>query len=362
MTDLKTQILEMSRQDQLGALSPWFDNALNQNIKNDVFLDEETIGDLGESIVAKLRDYRIQANIKTAVVGMSGGVDSALTAALLRQAGWYVIGVVMPIHQNPEETVRGIEACNDLEIDCKQIDLSDLYDVTLTQMVQLDENIKPERGITKRDAIRRGNIKARLRMITLYNLASANNGLVASTDNYSELAVGFWTLHGDVGDLSPIQSLTKSWEVPMMAKIWGVPESIWRAKPTDGLGVDDGDEAQFGFSYLELDLMLLALGNVVNNGLFYDTTAAGRDRQRHVRAGVNHISRREVLDGLNIITEGTVVDEHAEMVLNGLLDRMGSTWFKRMNPVNIKHPVDPGRYARLSGIDCDMFHPVVVKE
>ena len=73
MNDLRTQILEMSRQNQTGELSPWFSNVLNQDIKYGTFLTEDEIGELGDEIVAKLRDYRIQAGVKTAVIGMSGG-------------------------------------------------------------------------------------------------------------------------------------------------------------------------------------------------------------------------------------------------------------------------------------------------
>jgi hypothetical protein len=119
----------------------------------------------------------------------------------------------------------------------------------------LDEPVEDTKAIR----VRKGNIRARLRMITLYNLAQLHGGFVASTDNLSELGAGFWTLHGDVGDYSPIQSLLKSWEVPYLAQLNGVPESTVRAKPTDGLGIDSGDEAQLGASYLEWDLMTYAL-------------------------------------------------------------------------------------------------------
>jgi NAD+ synthetase len=96
-------------------------------------------------------------------------------------------------------------------------------------------------------------------MVTLYDQAHRWGGVVASTDNFSELGAGFWTLHGDVGDLAPVQALLKSWEVPWMAREYGVPERTWRALPTDGLGIGAGDEAQIGATYLEWDIVVFAV-------------------------------------------------------------------------------------------------------
>ena len=143
---------------------------------------------------------------------MSGGIDSALTASLFKEAGWNVTGLTLPIHQNPEETQRGIDACEALGITHKQVDLSDAYDNLISHLHEMPH---PNGGDTKAEKVRRGNIRARLRMITLYNEAAKQQGIVGSTDNFSELSAGFWTLHGDVGDVAPIQSLSKSWEVPM---------------------------------------------------------------------------------------------------------------------------------------------------
>ena len=353
MTDLKKQILEMSRQDQTEELSIWFDNQLDRLIDGNLFGYDITIfpevKDLylvGNGIIADLEKYREQTGVSTAVIGMSGGVDSALTAAFLRDAGWDVIGVVMPIEQTPEETDRGREACEALGIEHLELALTKLYQAMIIHEANLDRDILPYHGIEKKDDIRRGNIKARLRMITLYNLAAARGGLVASTDNYSEMAMGFWTLHGDVGDLSPIQSIKKSWEVPMLAKLWNVPESIWKAKPTDGLGVDDGDEAQFGFTYLELDVMLFSIAKLINDGFSSDNMMNA--------GGVNEKNVAKEL--------GVGSDAHAVQVFEGVMKRMGSTWFKRMNPVNIDHPMDRRRFTDLVSVDCDLFYPAVVQK
>jgi nicotinamide-nucleotide amidase len=252
---------------------------------------------------------------------MSGGVDSALTAALFKAAGWRVIGVTMPIHQNPEETQRGIEACQALKLEHIHVDLTQQYEDLLASVKDYDLTIdKPD------NAIRRGNLRVRSRMMTVYNIASMEKGLVGSTDNFSELAAGFWTLHGDVGDLAPIQSLLKSWEVPKLAEIYGVPASTVFAKPTDGLGISDGDEAQFGFSYLEFDIVLMKLCQLTT-----DT------------------NRKEFLTSL-------AVSDMDLPKVNRILDRIKGSTFKRSNPYNLEHPLQDNRYGGLQAVDLGLWN------
>lgn len=333
---LRASILDLSRQNRIGALSPWFSAELDARIQDGSFLNEDGLDEVSDKIVADLRAYRAQTGVETVVLGMSGGVDSALTAALFKRARYRVIGVTMPIHQDQAETDRGIEACRALDIEHQHIDLTNLYNGTLTNIGVLDEDLFSQYGgASKATLIRRGNVRARLRMITLYNLASLYGGFVASTDNLSELAAGFWTLHGDVGDVAPIQSLWKSWEVPYLAKINGVPESTWRATPTDGLGIDSGDEAQLGASYLEWDLMVMAIHEIV-----------------------------QTLDpGESIATVAEVFnfdDARASNVFISVVKRMGGSWFKRMNPVLLHH-AHHSRYAMIDEIDGAVFRPEVVR-
>lgn len=206
-----------------------------------------------EYIVLELTKYRIQHKINTVVIGMSGGIDSTLTAALFKCAGWIVVGVMMPIHQNPIENTLGRLAAEKF---CSELIVSDLTE----ESDLLVKNLGAASCFSdsKSNKVREGNIRARLRMITLYNLAHRYGGIVGSTDNFSEYSVGFWTLHGDVGDVAPIQALNKSWEVPMLATHLHVPNKIIGAIPTDGLGITTSDEESLGFSYLELDLSLLS--------------------------------------------------------------------------------------------------------
>lgn len=313
---MKSQILKYSRQDSIGELSPYFDKLLDWAVENGVYPSEQGLRTSKSSIIKTLSDYRTKHNINDVVIGMSGGVDSALTAAMFKESGYRVWGFTLPIHQNPDETERGIEACRALDIAHKQIDLTEAYEQTLARTREFDPEIDND------DAkLRRGNLRVRLRMMTLYNMASAVRGFVASTDNFSELAAGFWTLHGDVGDVAPIQSMTKSWEVPKLAELMGVPSSTVFAKPTDGLGISDGDEAQFGFSYLEFDLVLMKLCRATN--LF---------------------DRADVLRYLN--SDTTDVSKVSRIV-----DRISNSSFKRNNPYNLPHPFDGVRYSGLSELD-----------
>ena len=319
---IKDDILDLSRQNNIAPLTPWFDEQLDHYISTGAFPAADDLEKVSDQLVSDLVDYRTQTGVSTVVLGMSGGVDSALTAALFKKAGWTVIGVTMPIHQNPEETDRGVEACKALEIDHVHIDLSGLYDETLGVETALDLALLTED--TKAVRIRKGNVRARLRMITLYNLASMKGGLVASTDNASEAQASFWTIAGDIGDVAPIQSLTKSWEVPFLARLNGVPEATWRATPTDGLGIAAGDEAQLGCSYLEWDIMFHVLVD--------DPTLSSSD----------------------------LTDERAKHVYKAVTTRMSATWYKRFGTVNLKHPFHD-RYGMLADLDQKLFHPECVK-
>ncbi|WP_205574647.1 NAD(+) synthase [Indioceanicola profundi] len=335
MTNLREEILDLSRQARLAPLSPWFMAELDRQIERGLYLDGEALEQVTDKLTADLAAYRDQTGASTAVLGMSGGVDSALTAALLKRAGWRVVGHTLPIDQNPEETERGVEACSALDIEHRHLDLTDQYRAMVTALGGLDERMTS--GDDEGVRIRRGNIRARLRMVTLYDQAHRYGGLVVSTDNLSELAAGFWTLHGDVGDLAPVQSLLKSWEVPWMARAVGVPERTWRAMPTDGLGITGGgDEAQIGSSYLEWDLMVFAILQAV-----FENPGAGPE---------------ELPDLL-----GFKGDDHAAGVLQTALKRLGRTWFKRLSPVRLDHPKGD-RFGPLDALDVRLFRPAVLRQ
>ena len=303
------KILELNRNPEL---SSWFLDRLEDLKNSDIYHDD--IPELSEKLIKGLTEYRTKWNVDNVFLGMSGGIDSALTAALFKNAGWNVTGLTLPIHQEPSETERGIEACESLGIEHLQVDLTQAFESYLEHATkEADANLYSRDFYDSKDArVRGGNIRARLRMITLYNQASLHKGIVASTDNFSELAAGFWTLHGDVGDVAPIQSLTKSWEVPALAEYLGVPESIISAKPTDGLGVANGDEDQFGFSYLEFDIAMFSL-----------------------------------FENYDIELD----DDKDEAIVDDVKNRINSTVYKRLNPFNLDHPLDWKRYSNLKQLD-----------
>ena len=317
IAQLKNVILEYNRKPEL---SPAFDKLLDGYIKDGKYMSIEKLQVLRNDIIQQLVSYANTYKISNVCVGISGGIDSALTASLFRDAGYHVIGVTMPINQIEEETDRGIETCQALGIDHRHIDLTEAYEQVIKQEFKLDAGLI-NKSVDSR--IRKGNIRARLRMITLYNLAGASQGFVASTDNFSELAAGFWTLHGDVGDVSPIQSLSKSWEVPALAEMQGVPDSVVFAVPTDGLGGSSSDEDQFGFSYLEFDL---ALFKVLEN-----------------------------VDGVefeNVVSDIVgFKDAKDKLIVDRVIDRIKGTTYKRFNPYNLKHTFEKDRYDLLEKLD-----------
>ena len=317
IAQMKHTILEYNRKPNL---SPAFDKLLEGYIKSGKFLTVERLQLLRNDIVQSLVAYANKYKISNVVIGLSGGIDSALSASLFRDAGYHVIGVTMPIEQIEEETERGIETAKALGIDHRHIDLTDAYHNLLKQQYKLDAGLISDDYSSK---MRKGNIRARLRMITLYNLAGASNGFVASTDNFSELAAGFWTLHGDVGDVSPIQSLSKSWEVPALAEMQGVPDSVVFAVPTDGLGISSSDEAQFWFSYLEFDIALFkSLENM--DGVEFEHSPAD-------------------IAGFKEVEDKLIVQE--------VVGRIKGTTYKRYNPYNLKHTFEKDRYDLLDKLD-----------
>tara|TARA_B100000131_G_scaffold208259_1_gene200338 strand:- start:532 stop:1278 length:747 start_codon:yes stop_codon:yes gene_type:complete len=185
---------------------------------------------------------------KSLVVGVSGGIDSSVTSTLCAMTGIKTIVLTMPIKQ--------INSQHDLSLKHQKW-LKDKFNNVEVYKIELDEVFKSFQSKLSNFTNDHGfaNSRARLRMITLYQVASANNGIVVGTGNKIEdFGVGFYTKYGDGGvDISPIADCTKT-EVWSMGKELGVLDEIIQAQPTDGLW-DDGrtDAGQLGLSYQELE-------------------------------------------------------------------------------------------------------------
>ena len=226
-----------------------------------------------ENLRKQLKTYLITyPNIRTLILGVSGGVDSALVAALAlpvcKELGVQLRGYSLPTTTNTQHEILRADAVGKyLCTEFKELSLDTYMEYFLLSMFDSTENSFDTR-------VRRGNIKARLRMLLLYDFAQQGDGLVLSTDNLTEYYLGFWTLHGDVGDLGLIQNLWKT-EVYALANYiadheykdiqpdkWDALKVCIDAIPTDGNGVSGSDLDQIGVnSYAEVDAILSAWVN-----------------------------------------------------------------------------------------------------
>ncbi|HEY9169341.1 MAG TPA: NAD(+) synthase [Lutibacter sp.] len=205
-----------------------------------------------EYIVGWLKEYAEKSNVNGFVIGISGGIDSAVTSTLCAKTGFPVLCLEMPIHQDKNQASRGKDHIEQLKNNFQNI-ISEEIDLTATfekfkSALSVDNDL---------DAVNLAlaNSRARLRMATLYYFAGIRGYLVAGTGNKVEdFGVGFFTKYGDGGvDISPIADLMKS-EVYEVAKYLGINDDIITAAPTDGLwGDDKTDEDQIGASYNELE-------------------------------------------------------------------------------------------------------------
>ena len=222
-------------------------------------------------IVNWLKTYAENSGVKGFVIGISGGIDSALTSTLCAQTGFPVLCVEMPIHQAESHVNRANEHIDQLKkrfpnVFNDRVDLTPSFEIFKKSVPTCDKEETLNLALA--------NTRARLRMTTLYYLAGIHGFLVAGTGNKVEdFGVGFYTKYGDGGvDVSPIADLMKS-EVRQLAKYVDVPESILVAKPTDGLftdaelGGDRSDEDQLGASYDELEWAMLEMekGKIAEN-------------------------------------------------------------------------------------------------
>ena len=205
-----------------------------------------------DHIVKWLKDYAINAKVNGFVIGVSGGIDSAVTSALCAKTGLSLLCLEMPIHQAPSQVSRALNHIDWLkdnfnDVNMTKVDLTPVFDSLVASLPPV---------VNEEDRFMSlANTRARLRMTSLYYFAALNKYLVAGTGNKVEdFGVGFYTKYGDGGvDLSPIADLLKT-EVYEIAKYLEINQEIIDAAPTDGLWGDDRtDEDQIGASYPELE-------------------------------------------------------------------------------------------------------------
>lgn len=248
-----------------------------------------------KTLVEETGNYLVNHSLRAMVLGVSGGIDSTVVAAICcevnRQTNIPLIGRSLPIKNKNDEfdvsKLVGEAFCNDFKV----VNLTDGYLAVYNSIIGGEENLiscGDDAESKYQTPIANGNIQARLRMIYLYNLASIHKGLVMSTDNQTEYQLGFWTIHGDVGDFDPIQDLWKT-EVyglagylfhkydmkvkatslfygkeskeckDAIAKATAIHRSI-ALTPTDGLGISNSDLDQIGAkSYYDVDRVLQTL-------------------------------------------------------------------------------------------------------
>lgn len=201
-----------------------------------------------EKIQNFVEEYINKSGAEGTVVGISGGIDSAIVAALAVEAlgAENVLGLIMPCESNNKDMKDAISFAEKLSIRYKVIDLTNTY---LEFLKDNGENNQCDLSFC--------NIKPRLRMTTLYFHASLNNYLVLGTSNKSELVTGYLTKYGDGGvDIEPIADLLK-FEVYQLAGLLNIPEAIINKKPTADLRPNQTDEGEMGFTYEELDRFIL---------------------------------------------------------------------------------------------------------
>lgn len=203
---------------------------------------------IADTVVSWIASSVREAELSGAVVGLSGGIDSAVVSGLCARAlgPENVLGLIMPAHSVPQDSEDAELTAKTWGIEYRIIDLSDIYDHFI-------------RLLPMGSPMANANLKPRLRMITLYHHANTLNRMVVGTGNRSEIMVGYFTKYGDAGvDLLPLAGLYKH-QVRDIARDIGVPEQVIARPPSAGLWEGQTDEDEMGISYAELDRVLAAM-------------------------------------------------------------------------------------------------------
>ncbi|MFB1051650.1 NAD(+) synthase [Paraliobacillus sp. JSM ZJ581] len=206
-------------------------------------------------LVKWLQEQIQLTGVKGLVVGVSGGIDSAVVANLIKRAAPNnSLGVMMPCNSNPQDLIHAKSVVNAAGIDHITVDLTNTHIVMLKE---IQEQLTQANVFNKEnDRLTDANLRARLRMSTLYSVATNHNYLVVGTDNAAEWFTGYFTKYGDGGvDLGPLIHLTKE-EVKQLAQYLNVPKEVINKKPSAGLWEGQTDENEMGTSYAMIDSYL----------------------------------------------------------------------------------------------------------
>lgn len=203
-------------------------------------------------LVNWLQETVAKTGTKGLIVGVSGGIDSALVAHLIKRAcPTTSLGVILPCNSNPQDKADALAVIESAGIDFVEVDLSTTRQALLGEISQVTNTTTPHWNLVD------GNLRARLRMTTLYALAQNHGYLVVGTDNAAEWHTGYFTKFGDGGvDLVPLVHLTKG-QVREAARLVGVPEQVITKAPTAGLWEGQTDENEMGTTYDMIDAYLL---------------------------------------------------------------------------------------------------------
>ena len=206
---------------------------------------------LADHLTAWIHDQVTASDGAGAVFGLSGGIDSAVVAALAKRAfPHHTLGVIMPCHSDPRDADDAALVAHHFGVPTSTVDLAGVHDTLLAQLASCCSDMGMSRMT---DA----NIKPRLRMTTLYAFANQLGYRVLGTGNRAEITIGYFTKYGDGGcDLLPLGGLVKG-EVRELARALGVPAAVIDKPPSAGLWVGQTDEGEMGLTYEELDAYLL---------------------------------------------------------------------------------------------------------
>ncbi len=218
-----------------------------------------TTEQMADKLVAWIGEKVADAGCKGTVMGLSGGIDSSVVAVLCRRAfPQTTLGLLMPCYSQPEDAEHAHLVADKFSIPTRTVPLDTIFDDLLQVLPGEPCDPTVER-------LAQANLKARLRMLTLYFAANQLNYLVVGSGNKSELAVGYFTKYGDGGvDILPLGNLVKG-EVRALAEYLGIPRPIIDKPPSAGLWPQQTDEAEMRLSYEELDGYLTT--GVANDGI-----------------------------------------------------------------------------------------------